>query len=313
MNIWMLVGLTAFQGVVVAFNQPARLALVPSLVTQSDLASAVAINSVIFNLGALRRPMLAGLAIVWSGVSAAFAVNALSYVAFLMALTRVHDRFRPTSRRPNARSSRPTCATASATRRPIPAIAALLAAPDRDRHRRPAAQRTAAGICRRGFRGRRRALAARLGDRRRRDRRRVVARPPREFGGPDPRGDRRLGRRRGRGRGGRRHRPLWLAIPGIMAYGFCGPSAGIAIQTLVQLALGARDARTVIGLYGLDFPRRARDRGTGGGRRIDLVRVALAGRARLGPCWSWQPAPGPGAIARGSKPPCRARSRTLRG
>ena len=34
MNIGLLVALTAFQGVVVAFNQPARLALVPSLVSQ---------------------------------------------------------------------------------------------------------------------------------------------------------------------------------------------------------------------------------------------------------------------------------------
>ena len=68
MNIGLLVALTAFQGVVVAFNQPARLALVPSLVAQTDLASAVAINSVVFNLARFIGPMLAGLAIVWSGV-----------------------------------------------------------------------------------------------------------------------------------------------------------------------------------------------------------------------------------------------------
>src|SRR6188472_1515981 len=36
-NIGLLVGLTAFQGFVVAFNQPARLALVPSLVPPDDL------------------------------------------------------------------------------------------------------------------------------------------------------------------------------------------------------------------------------------------------------------------------------------
>src|SRR5262249_31310965 len=48
-TIELLVALTAFQGVVVAFNQPARLALVPSLVPQTDLAAAVAINSVVFN------------------------------------------------------------------------------------------------------------------------------------------------------------------------------------------------------------------------------------------------------------------------
>jgi MFS family permease len=88
-NIWLLVTLTAIQGVLVAFNQPARLAFIPSLVAPSDLASAVAINSVIFNLARFIGPMLAGLAIVWSGVATAFAVNALSYFGFIWALMRI--------------------------------------------------------------------------------------------------------------------------------------------------------------------------------------------------------------------------------
>ena len=88
-NIWLLVTLTAIQGVLVAFNQPARLAFIPSLVAPADLASAVAINSVIFNLARFIGPILAGLAIVWSGVAAAFAVNAMSYLAFIWALARI--------------------------------------------------------------------------------------------------------------------------------------------------------------------------------------------------------------------------------
>ena len=92
--------LTAFQGFVVAFNQPARLALVPSLVPEADLAAAVAINSVVFNLARFVGPMLAGLAIVWSGVAAAFAANAINYVPFLLALARIRlapDGYRPPS------------------------------------------------------------------------------------------------------------------------------------------------------------------------------------------------------------------------
>lgn len=88
-TIGLLVGLTAFQGVVSAFNQPARLALVPSLVPQDDLASAVAINSIVFNLARFIGPMFAGFTIVWSGVAAAFAANAISYVAFMVALAYV--------------------------------------------------------------------------------------------------------------------------------------------------------------------------------------------------------------------------------
>src|SRR5690242_16345091 len=89
-GVGLIVALTAFQGVVVAFNQPARLALVPSLVPQPDLGAAVAINSVVFNLARFIGPIFAGFAIVWSGVAAAFLVNALSYVVFQFALARIH-------------------------------------------------------------------------------------------------------------------------------------------------------------------------------------------------------------------------------
>ncbi|AMN40299.1 MFS transporter [Rhodoplanes sp. Z2-YC6860] len=93
MNIGVLVLLTALQGMLVAYNQPARLALVPSLVAETDLASAVAINSVIFNLARFVGPMLAGLIMVTAGIAASFAANALSYIVFLAALTRVHVEF----------------------------------------------------------------------------------------------------------------------------------------------------------------------------------------------------------------------------
>ena len=95
MTIELLVGLTVFQGAVVAFNQPARLVLVPSLVPQADLATAVAINSVVFNLARFIGPACAGVAIVWSGVSAAFAANALSYLPFLAALVHIRIESAP--------------------------------------------------------------------------------------------------------------------------------------------------------------------------------------------------------------------------
>jgi MFS family permease len=88
-TVGLIVTLNAIHGIVVAFNQPARLALVPSLVPVADLGPAVAINSVIFNLARFIGPIFAGLAIVWSGVAAAFLINSLSYVAFLLALARI--------------------------------------------------------------------------------------------------------------------------------------------------------------------------------------------------------------------------------
>jgi len=91
-----LLGLTLWLGMVAAFNQPARLALIPSLVRDEDVAAAVAINSVIFNCARFIGPAAAGLLIVAGGVSAAFAVNTLSFAVFLYALS--HIRLAPETR-----------------------------------------------------------------------------------------------------------------------------------------------------------------------------------------------------------------------
>jgi predicted MFS family arabinose efflux permease len=85
----LLLGLTLWLGMVAAFNQPARLALIPSLVRDEDVAAAVAINAVIFNCARFIGPAAAGLIIVAGGIPAAFAVNTLSFAVFLYALSRI--------------------------------------------------------------------------------------------------------------------------------------------------------------------------------------------------------------------------------
>ena len=88
-TIWLLLGLTLFAGVVVAFNQPTRLALVPSLVRREDLTAAVATNSIIFNSARFLGPAAAGVIIVTGGVAAAFAANAACTAALVLALSRI--------------------------------------------------------------------------------------------------------------------------------------------------------------------------------------------------------------------------------
>jgi predicted MFS family arabinose efflux permease len=92
-NVPLLLALVLFGGAVIGFNQPARLALVPSLVPRADLATAVAINSIVFNTARFIGPALAGLAIVALDIGAVFALNALSFLVFLFALWRL--RLRP--------------------------------------------------------------------------------------------------------------------------------------------------------------------------------------------------------------------------
>ncbi len=85
---WLFV-LAAAMGVVNAINQPARLAMIPSLVARADLSAAVALNSTIFNAARFIGPAIAGVVIAGGSIELAFALNALSYVAFLAALQRI--------------------------------------------------------------------------------------------------------------------------------------------------------------------------------------------------------------------------------
>lgn len=81
--------LSLFLGITAAFNQPARLALLPSLVDSRNMNSAIGINSVIFNLARFIGPAVAGLIIAGGNIAWVFAVNALSFTVFLVILFRL--------------------------------------------------------------------------------------------------------------------------------------------------------------------------------------------------------------------------------
>jgi MFS family permease len=88
-SIWLLFALTLMLGVFNAMAQPARLALIPTLVDRRSLASALAINAIIFNSARFVGPAVAGLVIAKVSVGAAFAVNAATYLSFLVAMTNL--------------------------------------------------------------------------------------------------------------------------------------------------------------------------------------------------------------------------------
>jgi MFS family permease len=72
-----------------AFDNPARQALLPELVPQSDLMNAISLNSATFTGAALIGPALAGALLAPLGPGTLFFLNALSYLAVLIALTRM--------------------------------------------------------------------------------------------------------------------------------------------------------------------------------------------------------------------------------
>lgn len=85
-TIWSIYALTALQAVAVAFDLPARQALVPNLVPAKDLSNAFSLTSIAFQTGAIVGPALSGLVIAYAGQSAVYFINAVSYVAVLIAL-----------------------------------------------------------------------------------------------------------------------------------------------------------------------------------------------------------------------------------
>lgn len=89
LDIWTLLGATLISGIATGVGQPARLALVASLVARDDLPVAVAINSIVFNVARFLGPALAGVLIGAGGVTVAFLGNALSFLVFLAALARL--------------------------------------------------------------------------------------------------------------------------------------------------------------------------------------------------------------------------------
>lgn len=76
-------------GLCTALGFPAYQAMLPDLVAREDLLAAVSLSSAQFNLGRVVGPALAGVVLVWGSYELAFAVNAVSFGAVLVALLLV--------------------------------------------------------------------------------------------------------------------------------------------------------------------------------------------------------------------------------
>jgi len=92
---WHVAVLAAIYGLGRAIDIPARQAYVTDLVGRSDLANAVALNSVIMNGARIVGPAVAGLLIAAFGVALAFFLNGVSFVAVLVALVAIRTDGRP--------------------------------------------------------------------------------------------------------------------------------------------------------------------------------------------------------------------------
>jgi len=85
-SLWAIYGLAAVSAALSAVDQPARSAAIPRLVPPERLQSAIALNQVMFNAGAVVGPAIGGVILAVAGVAAAYLVDAVTYLAAIAAL-----------------------------------------------------------------------------------------------------------------------------------------------------------------------------------------------------------------------------------
>ena len=96
-DIYVLTTQSLVQGALDGAHTPVRMTLVPNLVEKAQLQSAIASASISFNVSRFVGPAIAGFIIATAGVSTAFAINGISYLAIIAAVAVVE--LRPTAPR----------------------------------------------------------------------------------------------------------------------------------------------------------------------------------------------------------------------
>ena len=89
-ELWILYALTAVSASFSAFDQPARGALVPTLVERTELPAAIALNQMLYQTAAVVGPALGGIVIASYGVAAASWVDAISFAAAIAAAVAIN-------------------------------------------------------------------------------------------------------------------------------------------------------------------------------------------------------------------------------
>jgi MFS family permease len=85
-RFWHVLVIATLGGVVMAFDMPARQAIVMELVGKKDLMNAVALNATMFNSARIVGPMIVGLLMPVIQASGCFLLNGISFLAVLVSL-----------------------------------------------------------------------------------------------------------------------------------------------------------------------------------------------------------------------------------
>lgn len=88
-QVWHIVALALFKGLVNSFDVPTRQAFTIDMVGREDLRNAISLNSVMFNLARIVGPSIAGILVAVVGEGVCFTIDAFSYGAVLISLFHI--------------------------------------------------------------------------------------------------------------------------------------------------------------------------------------------------------------------------------
>jgi MFS family permease len=95
---WHVAVLATMLGAVTTIDMPARQSFVADMVGRDLLMNAIALNSAVFNAARVVGPAVAGLLVARWGVAMAFLLNAISFVAVIIALLFLKTEGKPRDR-----------------------------------------------------------------------------------------------------------------------------------------------------------------------------------------------------------------------
>jgi MFS family permease len=101
-TLWMVYALSLLGGLILALDNPTRQSFYVEMVGEDDLTNAVSLNSAVFMFSRVLGPALAGFLIRYVSLASPFLVDALSYVAVIVAL----GLMRPEDLHPQERTTR---------------------------------------------------------------------------------------------------------------------------------------------------------------------------------------------------------------
>jgi len=94
-HVWPIFLLTAIASAAWAFDTPARQALMPTLVPLKDFPNAVSLSMLMFQVGLIVGPPLAGFVLASYGPALVYTINAVSFVAVILGVALMRTSGRP--------------------------------------------------------------------------------------------------------------------------------------------------------------------------------------------------------------------------